>query len=136
MEFIFLLMLALHLSPTLYHKEPLYVELATQVQNEVVKRITSKHEVQVVGDYGALFDKVNELGVRLEMKGPVSKDELRYIVIDCIQEYLFYINADGAIRPFLKNYPFTPNNLDIAIFVHGKTKDDYKLYYPNIREFA
>lgn len=114
------------------HQSPHYVELANKAQNEIAKTLSKKYDMRVIGDYAALFERVNELGLRFNINGPLSKDELRYILIGCIKEYLCYINSDEEIRPYLKDYPFTSKNIDISIFVYGLEKKNFNLYYPEI----
>lgn len=106
------------------HKSPSYVDLAYRAQDNIAKMICEKHNLTVSGDYMALFDRVNELGLNFDVKGPLSKDELRYLLIDCIHIYLYFINQDQEIRPYLKNYPFTPENLELIIYIHGVNKED------------
>ena len=62
--------------------------------------------------------------------GPVSKDRLREILVDSVEELLKQINADEELRPFLKNYPFTENEVEIELYIVNKHGES--LLYPNI----
>jgi len=39
------------------------------------------------------------------------------MIVDLVQEYLKEINTNKKIRPYLRNYPFTLENLEFTIFI-------------------
>jgi len=51
-----------------------------------------------------------------QFRKPVSLEMARKLLIDSIQEYLSEINSSEKIRPYLHNYPFTAQNIQIKIF--------------------
>ena len=50
--------------------------------------------------------------------------EARHLVIDCIDIYLKEINGSEEIRPYLHNYPFTVENIEIIITGPDREKED------------
>jgi len=60
---------------------------------------------------------VKELGLDFQIIGPLSKDEIRRILINLAQEFLVFVNSDEAVRPYLENYPFEIKNIEITLFL-------------------
>lgn len=60
----------------------------------------------------------------------LSEEEARKLIISCVNDYLLVVNSDEKIRPFLKVYPFGPENIDITIF--NSKIDGKKIYDPYI----
>ncbi len=60
---------------------------------------------------------VKLLGLDFQIRGPLSKNEIRKILIDTAQEFLTSVNSDVAVRPYLENYPFKIKNIDITLFL-------------------
>ncbi|WP_068466630.1 hypothetical protein [Candidatus Protochlamydia phocaeensis] len=46
---------------------------------------------------------------------PLTQEEARRLIIACAEEFLTDINSDEPLRPFLLDYPFSPNNISMAI---------------------
>jgi hypothetical protein len=42
-------------------------------------------------------------------------DEARHLEIATIEDLLFEINSDTRIRPYLREYPFTPDRINISL---------------------
>ena len=61
------------------------------------------------------------MGLSFQIRGSLSKERLRIIIIDCVEEFLTLINANEQLRPHLKNYPFTTKEIEIEIFVVDAT---------------
>lgn len=109
---------------------PEYVGMAQKIRAEMAKNLSNRHHMQVIGISGGMMGTVNILGLDFQIPGPLTKDKLRKILIDCVEEFLVAINADEKLRPFLKNYPFTEKEIEIVIFVSDK--NGRELYDPDI----
>ncbi|WP_068466627.1 hypothetical protein [Candidatus Protochlamydia phocaeensis] len=46
---------------------------------------------------------------------PLTQEEARRLIVACAEEFLTDINSDESLRPYLLDYPFSPNNISIAI---------------------
>jgi hypothetical protein len=112
------------------HVSPEYVELAGKLRADVGKKLAKKYSMHICGITGGLFERVNRLGLSFDIVGPLSKGRLREILIDCAEEFLSDVNADLKIRPYLKNYPFTQNEIEIRLFIQDK--NGYDVFDPNI----
>ncbi len=75
------------------------------------------------------------LGIGFEVKGPLSREEGRRIIVDCAKELLKQINTNPDFKQFMHEYPFTTENMSkITLFV--KDKDRRNLFYPEISVFT
>lgn len=62
---------------------------------------------------------VKLLGLDFQIIGPLSRDEIRKVLIESAQDFLACVNSDEAVRPYLENYPFEIKNIEIILFVIG-----------------
>ena len=107
-----------------------------KLQFEIVEKVNEKLEkkydmissaIGSSGDRGFLkgldisFDRYN---------GPVSLEENRNMILDCLQIYLDAVNSNEKIRPYLASYPFTSQNFDIFI-IHYE-KDGSMIFHPHV----
>ena len=60
---------------------------------------------------------VKLLGLDFQIKGPLSKEELRKILINSVQDFLLFVNNNEDIQPYLENIPFEIKNINIIIFI-------------------
>ncbi|HEV8052861.1 MAG TPA: hypothetical protein VGP47_10235 [Parachlamydiaceae bacterium] len=112
------------------HISPPYVEMAAKIRSEVAHKLAKRHNMRIFGLGGGMADCVNFLGLDFQIQGPLSKEQLRRILIDSVQELLKAVNSDEQIRPFLKNYPFTEKEIMITLFVIDKRGEN--IYDPQI----
>lgn len=85
------------------------------------KRLEQKYNMSISSIGGATKEGLWLLTVTFNRRGePMTIEEGRRVIIDCIQEYLKDINNDEKLRPYLKVYPFTIDNLDVAIINSAK----------------
>jgi hypothetical protein len=107
-----------------------YVVLADQIQADMAKRLSQRYNMRVVGMGGGLANRVNMLGLSFQIQGALTKEQLRKILIDCEETFLATINENEQIRPFLKNFPFTPKEIEIEIFLVDRTGRE--VFHPDI----
>lgn len=110
-----------------------YVSMAGEINAKIINTLSERYHMDVIGVTSGLADNVNTLGARFQIQGPLPKDKLRQLIVGCVEEYLNEINSDEKIRPFLKNYPFTSQEISVAILVVNKRLD---LYHPEISAVA
>jgi hypothetical protein len=107
-----------------------YEDIANEIRAQIGKKLAEKHMMAVVGISGGMMKSVNLVGISFQTYRAIDRDEIRYILIDCVEELLKAINESEEIRPYLKNFPFTMNNIRIEIFVSDST--GRWLYDPHI----
>lgn len=101
-----------------------YVVIAQEIRANMAKKLSKRHKMRVIGMTGGLADCVNILGLSFQIQGPLAKEQLREILIDCVEEFLAIINSNERLRPNLKNYPFSPKEIEITLFVIGRNEED------------
>lgn len=62
------------------------------------------------------------LGLDFQIVGPLNKERIREILIDCTQELLNKVNTNPQIKPYLEQYPFTIKNIEINLFIVDSTR--------------
>jgi hypothetical protein len=103
---------------------PQYEKDVDVVTDQVAKKIYQETGLKLMGTGGGLIDQINRLGISFARYGDLSMEEARELLVYCVEEYLDAINADEKIRPHLCCYPFSPNNIEIAIFIYGEDRRD------------
>ncbi|KIC73307.1 hypothetical protein DB42_CC00180 [Neochlamydia sp. EPS4] len=112
------------------YEEPKQAKFVSEILDKASKKLRSKYDMRTIGTGIGMPDGVvTMLALSFEKTGPLSREEGRRIIVDCVQEMLQIINTHERIRPYLKNYPFTPNDIKIAIFL--KDPSGYNIYYPH-----
>ncbi|MEI8125991.1 MAG: hypothetical protein WCG42_09565 [Parachlamydiaceae bacterium] len=101
-------------------------QFSTQVQETFAKRYNAE---VLAGDFGMLTWATKPT-LEFEIVGPFTKKELRVILIESIEQLLVLINSNEKLRPFLKKYPYSPNEITIGISIVDKNKNT--IYYPDI----
>ena len=95
---------------------PRAVVIVDLITADVAAKLAKRYNMRLIGVTGGLARRVNVLGLSFQIRGPLSKEQLRAIVVDCVEEFLLPINTNERLRPSLKNYPFTANEIEIKIF--------------------
>jgi hypothetical protein len=107
-----------------------YVIMANNISAQVQKTLSERYKMKILGVKSGLADCVNVLGLSFQVTGPLSKEELRIILVGSVEEFLTQINSNVQIRPFLKNFPFTAKQITITLFI--KNKNGQNIYHPDI----
>jgi hypothetical protein len=80
--------------------------------------LTKKYKIKTIGtDVSMPGGDVRLLGLDFAIRGPLSKEEIRKILINLVQEFLAIVNSDEAVRPYLTHYPFKIEDINIALFL-------------------
>lgn len=106
----------------------------------IVREVSNKYEKQFRGlkfagiSESAPGGKYRNIGISFDYYGKISKDKARKILVESSTELLEKINANVELRPYLKNYPFTRDDVTISIFVNKP--DGKRIYYPEFSVFS
>lgn len=114
------------------HKPHKYVAMAQKIQGKVGKKLSKKHSMDFFGVRSGMMEQVNMLGLLLEIRHPLDREEARKLIIDSVEELLAAVNDNKEIRPYLKNYPFTTKNVSISIF--SSHSDGREVFDPYISD--
>lgn len=97
---------------------------------ETAETLAKRHNMFAVGEGGRMLFEIEILSLSFRVDRYLTKEEGRLIAVDCVEEFLKNINKDERIRPYLKNYPFTPKNVSILLFMFDEK--GYGACHPNI----
>lgn len=112
-----------------------YISKAESLVNTILKQtacsIVKKYKVSPVGSGAAMPNCVVEK-LTLEFssyKSPLTKDQLRELLIEFGEELLNNINSNKDLQPYLVSKPFTIKNVSICIYNYNQGRD---LFDPDI----
>jgi len=99
--------------------------------NSEGKRLGKKYNMIQCCNGLAGMDKVERIAISFNRYGiPLTEEEARILIIDCVEDFLKAINKDEKLKVFLRDYPFTAKNIDMAIY--NFDKDNKGDLYPSI----
>jgi len=89
--------------------------------SQMSDQLSKKYKLHPIATVVAMPSGViKQLGLEFQVYGPLSKEEIRKILINSSQELLSAVNDDLKIRPNLECYPFTLKRIEICLFVIDK----------------
>jgi hypothetical protein len=95
------------------------------------KCLAARYNMRPIGTSVSMpADNVKRIGVHFEIVGPLTQDQLRPIMVDCVNQFINSMNANEELRPYLHDYPTSIVNVDVVLFVVDSRGGD--LPYPNI----
>lgn len=92
-------------------------KIADKITAEVAKKIETQTGLKLSGVGGGAIEHIRKLNMSFECRGMFSMEQGRELVLYCVKEYLSAINSSEEIRPHLVHYPFTPNDIEITIYI-------------------
>jgi hypothetical protein len=106
-----------------------HADIAREIRGKVARKLSKKHQMDCIGVGGGMMDSVYMIGLTFQIYHIMDQAEARERIVDCVEEILNAINGNQEIRPYLKNYPFTTKNLQVAISV--KQSDGRDVFDPD-----
>lgn len=120
------------------HKDPeAHLAIEDKMSNDLIRRFgkytQEKYGLCLCGlGGGADPGKIYLLNLAFQAtQQPISKDDARKLILTIHDELLAEINHDVELKPYLKFYPFTSENVDIKVYFRNKDRSD--VFYPYIR---
>ncbi len=95
-----------------------YVRIAYQIRSDVEKKLQKELQLDCIGTGGSMMDVVSLICMDFNYYDEVTLDQARRLIIEGSEVLLNAINSSKKIRPYLKGYPFTEKNIEIAIFIN------------------
>jgi len=106
-------------------KESDHVQLANSLMRKYAQKMKKEKGLELSGIGGAMMYKVSELSLDFISKEKLTIPEARKLYLEVVEGFIPIVNSDKKIRSYLKNYPFTHENIDFTIaFVEPRTMRD------------
>jgi len=87
--------------------------------NEIIRSFTDTMErefnLKCIGDGGRMPNDVEEISVAFVYYKKATVDQARLLEVKAIETLLQIVNSHEKIRPYLREYPFKSNRVEISI---------------------
>jgi hypothetical protein len=89
---------------------------------KVSRFIEKKYKLIPIGSGGKAFGgPITKFRLSFDIRAPLSREQLRKLLIDCSKDFLTIVNTDKEVQPYLSVKPFELENIEIIIFNSDKT---------------
>lgn len=105
-------------------------DLSNELLFKISMKLKKEKKLQPFGRGAEAFDEIKMLYLSFQYYEQMDIDDARGLLIEAVHIFLKSINEEGRIRPYLKNYPFEPKNIEMSIFFKkpdGSAVDPNKL---------
>jgi hypothetical protein len=109
-----------------------YEKLADKITHKVATQLLIEKDMHLIGIGGQMMDDIQMMEMSFEICRPIDIPKARQLLISAIRKYLSEINNDEKIHPYLHQYPFTDQNIEIRIWIRnpdGSRVALDKIYY-------
>ena len=134
MKIIFLLLMlfitSCHYSKNEDPSEPTKQSLTTEVLNQTILELRKEKGLCAYGYGGRMMHQIARLSLDFNYYNEIDINEARELLMTSGRVFLNNVNSNELIPPFLQNYPFEPENIEVAIYVrkpNGRQPDSDKL---------
>ena len=125
MKFISLLII-LCLLVSSCNSAPPWVSLARKARYEFAYRMKKEENLIMYAEGGAMMHNIKMLSLDFDSSRALDLEESRILILRVTQSFVDFINANTAIRPYLANYPFSVNNVEIGFSFRSYGERIYK----------
>lgn len=96
--------------------------VVNKLLGQIANHLSKKFNMNPIATNVAMpREVVKLLGLNFQLVGPLTKEELRKILVNSAQDFLSSINADKDIQSYLERIPFQINNIGITLFIIDST---------------
>jgi hypothetical protein len=109
-------------------------KMVSKITRELSGKFKKKYDLNFMGISEAADEgKYKIVGMELNCKKILSKDEGRRLLLQCAQDTLDALNSYPQFRQYMINYPFTGKN--IIVHIYSKPPKNFDVYHPDIAVF-
>lgn len=111
-------------------KEPIYCKYADNVTSDFRRSVKAKYGMFATGDGGSFMEKINSVFLSFStLEKEYDVDQARVLMVNCVEEYLFRINEDEKVRPYLNHFPFSSLGIEFQIAFYERSSKRVKFGY-------
>ena len=108
------------------NESPVYLEYVREITQAYAEDIEQDLGLIYCGCGGSMPYTVNAIEVLFESNRKATIEEARKLEVTCTEKLIAAVNSHEKIRPFLTEYPFTPNRAKVSISFNKKSEAPYK----------
>jgi hypothetical protein len=103
---------------------PDYEKMADQITAKTAKKLKAKKGLALIGTSGQMMKNIQMMAMHFNFYREVDIETARNLLVESIQEYLYAINSNEEIKPYLHDNPFTDKNVEITIYFYNPDRSD------------
>ena len=92
-----------------------YPKYVHEIVREFAREVYKKYGLYCESSGGSMPHDVEEISIDFTVRKRATIEEARKLEVELIESFLKKVNAHEKIRPFLREYPFTPRRAGITI---------------------
>lgn len=92
-----------------------HVILAHKLIHSFEKKARKEFDLYSIGSGGSMINNIGEIDIMFVALRRSSLTEARELQVKCTQKFAEIINSNKKIRPFLREYPFNAERIEISI---------------------
>ncbi|VHO02455.1 hypothetical protein [Candidatus Rhabdochlamydia sp. T3358] len=115
-----------------WHPLPDYEKIADDITEKTAQKLKGKKNLYLIGTGGRMMNDIQAMHMSFHFYQEVDLKKARELVVYAANEYLLDINNNEEIRPYLHEYPFTAQNVEIHIWIYKPDRHRLppeKIYY-------
>ena len=93
-------------------------QIIDKVTDQTESILKKRYKLRAIGVGGGITGREQNLALELEYDQFVKQDQARYLIVSAAEEYLKQLNAHTELENCKFKFPFTMNNLDMAVCFH------------------
>jgi hypothetical protein len=107
-------------------KQGIQDKYVTEVQREFKKIAKKEFGLTASGSGAGMPFDVERIGVDFDVFKRATLDEARELLVPLTERFVQVINEHKKLRPYLREYPFTPIRAEIHLIFYDRAGDTYK----------
>lgn len=92
-----------------------YSPLVQSITKPFSQELAQKHEIFLDCSGGEMKNHVKKITLSYVGQRKIDVDEARLLYMSCLTDIIDRVNSTKKLRPYLENYPFTQNSMDLRI---------------------
>jgi hypothetical protein len=101
-----------------------YITMANRLLSKTAKQLKVEKGLIPIGDMGQMMGNIQAMGLSFQYFHIINLEEARNLLVYASNVFLNNINENKEIRPYLNNYPFTPKNIELVIFLYQSDRNN------------
>ena len=109
-----------------------YERIADGITAKIAQKMKKEKALQCIGTGGGMMSNIQRMAISFQFFHEVDLDEARELIVTTTSEYLKAINGSKEVRPYLENYPFGLENVEVMIWI--KEPDGHDVPFDQIAQ--